>query len=182
MDDVSTIRVKIEQNEEENDAKSESESQPDDKIENDEKNNLIAQLMKAKAANNETFYLLQKIKEKLLTCENERDLLYQQLKDTQDQLNSSKTEINQLQAQVKQLQSGIEMANEHNQTESEKKSSKRISNNQFEVERILSHKKTKRTRYFLIKWLNYDSTHDSWVAERNLNCPGLLNKYLRSIH
>lgn len=56
---------------------------------------------------------------------------------------------------------------------------KRISR-EFEVEKILSHKNTKKTRSFYVKWLNYDASHNSWVIEKNLNCPTLLSEYLKS--
>lgn len=48
----------------------------------------------------------------------------------------------------------------------------------FEVEEILNHKFKGRQRQFLIKWVGYDSTHNSWVGEKNLSCSKLLKTYL----
>lgn len=51
----------------------------------------------------------------------------------------------------------------------------------FDVEYIISHKFTRNKKTFLIRWKNYDSTHDSWVEEKDLFCAEILQKYMKSI-
>lgn len=54
-------------------------------------------------------------------------------------------------------------------------------NDVYEVEKILSHllkgTKNKKEMHYLIRWKNYDQTHDSWVPEKNLKCAAILKKY-----
>lgn len=51
--------------------------------------------------------------------------------------------------------------------------------NVYEVEAILNHKVTRNHRKFLIKWKNFDKTHDSWEKESDLKCPNILKQYLK---
>lgn len=53
-----------------------------------------------------------------------------------------------------------------------------VSDNEYEVEEIISHKVKKGQRRFLIRWKNYSPSHDTWEDEHNLHCPDLLNGYL----
>lgn len=52
----------------------------------------------------------------------------------------------------------------------------------YQVERILrrkiGHKKDKAGIYYLLKWLNYDDSHNSWEPETNLNCDVLLDDFI----
>lgn len=51
---------------------------------------------------------------------------------------------------------------------------------EYEVERLLSHKIENRKKYFLVRWKGYDSTHDSWESAKNLtNSTKILNAYLK---
>lgn len=50
-------------------------------------------------------------------------------------------------------------------------------NAEFEVEQILDHTNNIIARKFLIRWKGYDSGHDSWVLQKQLNCPELLADY-----
>lgn len=52
-------------------------------------------------------------------------------------------------------------------------------NAEFEVEQILDHTNNIIARKFLIRWKGYDSGHDSWVLQKQLNCPELLADYLK---
>lgn len=57
---------------------------------------------------------------------------------------------------------------------------KRYRPEEYSVEDIIAHKKTRGGLKFLIRWEGYDSSGDSWVSKENLNCPQILKKYLKS--
>lgn len=80
-------------------------------------------------------------------------------------------EKNLFRAQFKQLQNG-HVANVDNESND-------CNNESYDVERILDEKMI-RTRWFFVRWTGYDSSHDSWVDEKDLNCPRLLKKYIQS--
>lgn len=50
---------------------------------------------------------------------------------------------------------------------------------EYEVEQILGHKNTRKDQKFLVRWKGYDSSHDMWVSKQVLNCPAILNKYMK---
>lgn len=50
----------------------------------------------------------------------------------------------------------------------------------FEVERILDHKIQRRgKRLFLIRWKGYGEDFDTWEPQSNLNCPTILQNYIK---
>lgn len=49
----------------------------------------------------------------------------------------------------------------------------------YEVDNLLD-EKTIEKRTFLVRWRGFDSSHDSWVEESNLQCPSILKKYKQS--
>lgn len=52
--------------------------------------------------------------------------------------------------------------------------------NYFTVERILDMRTRNGVRQFLVKWLNYDESENSWVDEKDMNgCVDMLQKFLR---
>ncbi|KOC63455.1 Chromobox protein like protein 3, partial [Habropoda laboriosa] len=53
---------------------------------------------------------------------------------------------------------------------------------EFEVERIIEvHFKKNKTRQFLIRWKGFTAADDSWEPEENLNCPELIEKFMRKV-
>lgn len=51
----------------------------------------------------------------------------------------------------------------------------------YEVESILDHTiAAKKKQQFLIKWKGYDHSFNTWEHRANLDCPKLLEKYLKS--
>lgn len=50
-------------------------------------------------------------------------------------------------------------------------------NGEFEVEKLLKHKKSKGEQCFLVRWKGYSSEHDCWVPQKNLMCPDILEDY-----
>jgi transposase InsO family protein len=52
--------------------------------------------------------------------------------------------------------------------------------NVFQVERIIAHRGNNHQKEFLVKWLGYDETENTWEPETNLtNCQQLLAQYRR---
>ena len=52
----------------------------------------------------------------------------------------------------------------------------------YEVERIMDHRVDPHgRRRFLLKWKGYSHDDDTWEKEENLNCPDLINEYMRSV-
>ena len=51
---------------------------------------------------------------------------------------------------------------------------------EFEVEKILAHRTTRNETEYLVKWLGYDNSENTWEPEDNLtNCKQKLQKYKR---
>ena len=65
---------------------------------------------------------------------------------------------------------------ESSYTSSEEYSSTTLSD-EYEVEDIIDHKDVGRTRYYYVKWKGYPYTDNSWVDEKDIYCPDLINKY-----
>lgn len=54
-------------------------------------------------------------------------------------------------------------------------------NKEYDVEMILDHRNaTRRKLKFLIKWKGYDESQNTWVNRDDLNCPNILQNYLKS--
>lgn len=53
-------------------------------------------------------------------------------------------------------------------------------NNIYEVDSLLKHRKKYGQLQYLIHWKNYNSKHDSWQPESDLNCTQLLKQYKRA--
>lgn len=52
----------------------------------------------------------------------------------------------------------------------------------YEVEKIMDHRvDPKGRRRFLLKWKGYGHEDDTWEKEENLNCPDLINEYMKSV-
>jgi len=51
---------------------------------------------------------------------------------------------------------------------------------EFEVEAIRAHKRTRNKLYYLVSWKGYPSANDEWIPESNLrHASAVLNKYKR---
>lgn len=53
-----------------------------------------------------------------------------------------------------------------------------ISKKHYEVECLLDDKIVRGKRKFLVHWKDFESEHDTWENEHNLNCPDILRDYL----
>ncbi|KYM98068.1 PREDICTED: chromobox protein homolog 5-like [Cyphomyrmex costatus] len=50
--------------------------------------------------------------------------------------------------------------------------------NEYEVERLVNVRTIKGRRQFLVRWVGYGETDDSWENEKDLNCPQLIEDFL----
>lgn len=88
-----------------------------------------------------------------------------------------KKENGALNARIKQIQSSMKMnksqfGRDHYDESSEEE-------REFEVDQILDHRTNRSGRQFSIRWKGYGPSYDLWVNEENLNCPKILNDYLK---
>lgn len=103
------------------------------------------------------------LKKRLLEYENNKN-------DTERTLVQKENE--QLHAQLKQ----IKRASTH-ATPAKKKSE--YKQKEFEVNKLINHRGRKPKREFLVRWKDFDESHDSWEKESNLLCPKILFDYLK---
>lgn len=133
-----------------------------------EKTKLIEELVATKGENQTLFFDVQNQQQQISVLKNEQNVLQNKLEAQQQEVDKLQREKNGLQAKVKQL-----MAT----TSAEKTDDE----DEYEVQDILDHKIVRNDRRFLIHWRNYSPSHDSWESEKNLNCPQILQTYLRKI-
>ncbi|XP_022834786.1 chromobox protein homolog 1-like [Spodoptera litura] len=58
-----------------------------------------------------------------------------------------------------------------------KKSEKKVTEEEYEVEKIVDSKRIKGKLLYLIRWKGYSADNDTWEPENTLSCPELINKY-----
>ena len=51
---------------------------------------------------------------------------------------------------------------------------------EYEVEEITNERTYRRKKQYLIKWIGYPTSENSWVDEKDLHSPELLEDYRRS--
>lgn len=81
-----------------------------------------------------------------------------------------------LQARIKQLQVGVRSQ------ERLKSNQENASENVYEVERLINHKKKKNGMHYLVRWKNYTSKDDTWEHESDLMCPEILESYKQKMN
>lgn len=133
------------------------------------------------------------------TLKMSHQMLEERLKDKEKQFSSKMAELQtQLSKSIKSVelhQKSITNLKRENQLlisqskqlksafveERDEKKEANEDNDIFEVEKILDDKLVTSTeRFCLVHWKKYDSSHDTWERESNLNCPGILKKYKQS--
>lgn len=140
---------------------------------NEEKTELIKELITTKGENQKLYFQLQKDQQKIAFLESGQIELKRKLMDQQKIIAQLTREKNACRIKVKQL-----MANATVKTSEKEEESSDDSNDEYEVDRILNHAGQNRNRRFLIRWHNFSPSHDSWEREINLRCPEVLNEYL----
>lgn len=111
------------------------------------------------------------------------------------QLKTSQVENEKLHREIEQLNNKSQfMKTQHNvdlerisalkrqisflENENEKLKSK--IDGEYEVEKILQHKKQGGRMRYLIRWKGFSANHDTWQEENDLNCPNILETYHKS--
>lgn len=157
---------------------------------------LVEEQAKTEAEKNAMLFELQKKEEIIASLEAEKKSLTDQLnslkaenialmeenQQAKSEIMVVKSENNQLIGVISQLREGADgnnvqqLSNDNNNQVSDK-ASDHANGDQFEVERLLKHRKRYgKTQYFL-RWANFDCSHDSWVDENDLSCTKLLEEY-----
>lgn len=178
-------------------------SQPDTSKWMNEKQNLIEKIVALKSQNQQSMFDLKKTQQEAKTLANENRMHAEKLaengKNHMIQLRTLQAEIanlnatqkktndgnlkqiaelirerDLLRAQFKQLQNGF---NRQSAAKEENKSD--CDDEQYEVDRLIDDEFI-QARQFLVRWKGYDSSHDSWVYEKDLNCPRMVRKYIQS--
>ena len=70
--------------------------------------------------------------------------------------------------------------NSDNESSSNEEEEEYSSNDIYEVEAIIGHRKRKGKNQYLIKWLGYPSSQNTWENEEDTNCPDLIKQYWES--
>lgn len=170
---------------------------------NAEKQKLISEVISLKSEHQRIFFELKKQNETLtLHTKKNEEYLKSKIASLSKELNDVKSEAikwkenaeittkenKHLVAQAKQIRFSVSCENVQSEKEenknkaSDNNSSKSSSDdeNVYEVEKLLDDKITGRTRYFLVHWKGFGKSEDCWIPEKNLNCPKVLEKYLKS--
>ena len=56
-----------------------------------------------------------------------------------------------------------------------------LDNEEYDVEKILDYQKVEGKMRYLVKWLDYDDTENTWELPSALNCPEKIAEYLGRI-
>lgn len=84
-----------------------------------------------------------------------------------------------LEARLKQAEYGIEQKRRYNLRAESRQDSNDDNEDEvdFEVEKLLNHKKNGKQMTFLVRWKGYDESFDTWEPESYLRCPKILATY-----
>lgn len=166
-------------------------SDPRDQEMNDlkaEKTNIINDLIGVKRQNNQMFLEAQENGRKIKSLQAEMKSLNDNIDVLKKEKEKDRNMISALQHENKAMSSKIKQLQLHNQNvvvinpEKKVQRKKRTKEKEYEVAKILKDRKVDGKTSFLVRWKNYSTSSDSWVDEKDLHCPGILQKYLKSKH
>lgn len=92
--------------------------------------------------------------------------------DTDTTIADLRIENRTYQARLKQLQSSVMQQENLKQSTSDSDN-----DSDYEVEKLIGHKRKRDGMHYLVRWKNYSAKHDTWEPADNLNCPEILEKY-----
>lgn len=139
---------------------------------------LAKQNKKISHSTNENVKISQEEKDSPLMESLQVNSLEKQIGDLKKENVVLKKENGVLNARMKQIQSSIKMNKDRFGHDYRDESSEK-EEEEFEVDKILKHKINKSGRKFLVHWKAYGPQYDSWIDEKDLNCPKILKAYLK---
>lgn len=98
-------------------------------------------------------------------------ILDQQLSKSQQTISQVRQENRNLKARIRQIESGVIPTMKQSESDED---------TIYEVEKIIARKIENGKELFLIRWKNYDESHDTWEKRENLCCGKLLKSFLKS--
>lgn len=158
----------------------------------EEKSKIIDELLTLKADNQKMFYDLKLKQQEIDSLKAEAKSMKIQFETlekngnfAQNQVTQLKLELKKSLAHIEQLENinkeNIPVINECNNDVTDNSSNDSNASQVYEVQKILNHRVVRGKRLFFIRWKGFDENEDSWVKEKDLNCPELLEKYIKSL-
>lgn len=103
-----------------------------------------------------------------------------QAAEWEEKFNAVSIENDNLKKRIHELEINVQESRTISKKARRSKVPKSDENKEYEVNALLAHKKRNGEMHFLIHWKNFDSKHDSWEREGNLECSTLLNRYKKA--
>lgn len=133
---------------------------------------ITAQLLESKAEYQAAFIKNKKNEAEMLQQKNKIELMTEEIENIHAKLMESRAETEA--AIIKNNENDNQIAKLQTMVKNREPSV-------YDVKEIVRHKKEKGKFLYLVRWDGYDSDEDSWVKEKDLNCPSILRKYKNSL-
>lgn len=136
-----------------------------------EKRKIIADLVETKSIHQRTLFDLHQAEKRNQSMasqiKNLKEEIHSLTKSNADLTNAHLSEITQLKQEINLLRSERKKIVSHDDSE------------QFEVDRIISHKLKGKKRFFRVHWTGYEAEDDTWEPEENIAHLSMLITYLK---